>query len=299
MRVAVSKPSGSGFAVHWTLLLADRLGFYRDEGLEVEIVQLDQAEGTRTLLSGEVPIMRRGPDETIALIDRGAEVRIVGGLMRRSPIYLYAAAEIESVAGLRGRVIAGISAQFGSSLVLRMLLEDEGLGRDDYRIVHAGGSFARFAAMNDGRAAAAVLSPPTNWDAEKAGFRLLVSFPQRYPDFMFTAIQAQNRFAQEHPGAMISLLRAELRAQHILADPLRKDDCVSLLAEADGIARAEAVAVYDTMVESDRVFTTAGEIEGPALDNLLQTMIRFEEVRSTMRPTDCFDARYLEAAQHA
>jgi ABC-type nitrate/sulfonate/bicarbonate transport system substrate-binding protein len=297
MRITVSKPSGSGFAVHWTALLADRLGLYAEEGLEVEIVQLDQAEGTRTLLSGEVPIMRRGPDETIALIDRGAEIRIVAGLMRRSPIYLYASADVRSVAGLRGREIAGISAQFGSSLVLRMLLEDEGLSRDDYRIVHTGGSFARFAAMKDGRATAAVLSPPTNWDAEKAGFRLLVSFPERYPDFMFTAIQAQNCFAEQHPEVMAALLRAELRAQRILADPLRKDECVALLAEADGIDRNEAAAVYDTMVQNDRVYTLAGEIEGAALENLLQTMIRFGEVRPAMHASDCFDSRYLEAAQ--
>jgi ABC-type nitrate/sulfonate/bicarbonate transport system substrate-binding protein len=297
MRVAVSKPSGSGFAVHWTLLLAEKLGIYTQEGLEVEIVQLDQGEGTRTLLSGEVPVMRRGPDETIALIDRGAEIRIVAGLMRRSPIYLYAADDVRSVADLRGRTIAGISAQFGSSLVLRMLLEDEGLERDAYSIVHTGGSFARFAAMQDGRAAAAVLSPPTNWDAEKAGFRLLVSFPERYPDFMFTAIQAQNRFAEAHPEVMAALMRAELRAQRILNDPLRKDECVALLAAADGIELAEAVAIYDTMVQNDRIYTTAAEIEGPALDNLLQTMIRFGEVRATMRPADCFERRYLDEAR--
>jgi ABC-type nitrate/sulfonate/bicarbonate transport system substrate-binding protein len=178
-----------------------------------------------------------------------------------------------------------------------MLLEDEGLERDAYSIVHTGGSFARFAAMQDGRAAAAVLSPPTNWDAEKAGFRLLVSFPERYPDFMFTAIQAQNRFAEAHPEVMAALMRAELRAQRILNDPLRKDECVALLAAADGIELAEAVAIYDTMVQNDRIYTTAAEIEGPALDNLLQTMIRFGEVRATMRPADCFERRYLDEAR--
>jgi hypothetical protein len=72
---------------------------------------------------------------------------------------------------------------------------------------------------------------------------------------------------------------------------------VALLAEADGIDRNEAAAVYDTMVQNDRVYTLAGEIEGAALENLLQTMIRFGEVRPAMHASDCFDSRYLEAAQ--
>ena len=85
-RLCVSKPGGSGFAVHWTALIAAKRGYYADEGIDVDVVALGQAEGTRALLSGDVPIMRRGPDESIALIDAGADISIICGLIRRPPV---------------------------------------------------------------------------------------------------------------------------------------------------------------------------------------------------------------------
>lgn len=296
-RLRVSKPSGSGFAVHWTALLGDKLGLYADEGLDVDIVALSQADGTQALLSGDVPIMRRGPDESVALIGAGADISIVSGLIRRPPIYLYAARDIGRIADLRGRTIAGISARFGSSLNLRLLLEDEGLAPADYVIEHVGGSYDRFAALRSGRAAAALLSPPTNDDAARAGFALLANVPERYPAFMFSAIQANNRFAQRNADAVVAYLRAEVRAQAALRDPARTKDCIALLAEADGIPIEAARSVYETMVVRDGVFTEKGEIEGPALEILVETLKRFGEVRPEMRSSDCFDDQYLVEAQ--
>ncbi len=298
-RVRVSKPSGSGFAVHWTALLAQQLGFYADEGLEVEIIALDQAAGTDALLAGDVPVMRRGPDESIALIAGGAPLRLVAGLVNKPPIYLFATRDVASIPDLRGRTIAGISARFGSSLVLRMLLDDEGLAEDDYEIVHTGGSHARLAALEAGRAAAAVLSPPTNRRAEEAGFSLLASLPDRYPQFMFSAIQTQTAFAERQSDVLAGLLKAELRAQRVLADPQWKGECAALLAAADAVSVADAIDVYDTMVEADRVFAAAGEIEGAALEHLLRSMVRFGDVRASLRAADCVDRRYMDEAQRA
>lgn len=296
IHVPVSKPSGSGFAVHWTAPIAEQLGFYADEGLEVEIVQLNQADGTAALVSGEVPIMRRCPDETVALIAGGAPLRIVAGLIGKSPIYLYATPGVRGVSDLRGRTIAGISARFGSSLVLRMLLEDEGLAPDDYEIVHVGGSHDRFAAMRSGRAAAAVLSPPTDRYAEQAGYSLLARLPERYPDFVFSAIQAQNAFAEQNPEVMIGLMKAEIRAQRMLGDPARKGDAIRILAEADGIGVADAESIYATMVEGDRVFATDGAIAPAAVEFVIRTMIRFGDVRTPLAAGNCFDRRYLDEA---
>ena len=293
----MSKPGGSGFAVHWSALIAQRAGLYAAEGLEVEIVQLDQDAGTAALLSGEVPIMRRGPDETIAQIAAGAPLRLLAGLVRTPPIDLYVTPDVTSIAALRGRTIAGISARFGSSLALRLLLEDEGLMPADVHIVHAGGSIERLLAMREGRASAAVLSPPADRHARDAGFVARASFPQRYPRLLFSAIQGQTAYVDAHPDIVTRLLMADVRAQRRLCDPRYKDESIAFLAEADGIRIEEATACYETMVERDRVFLPDADI-GPAdLQLLLETMIRFGEVPMTLASDHVVDDRFLREAQ--
>jgi ABC-type nitrate/sulfonate/bicarbonate transport system substrate-binding protein len=291
----VSKPRGSGFAVHWTALLAQRLGYDVDEGLDIEIVPLGQDEGTAALRSGAVPVMRRGPDETLADIAAGEPLALVAGLLVRAPIYLYASAGIRTIADLRGQTIAGISARFGSSLVLRMLLADAGLQPGDYAIEHVGGSYERFAALRDGRAVAAVLSPPTDAHAQRAGYRLLANLPERYPQLSFSAIQVQRAFAERNPEIVIALLKAEIRAQGFLADPNEKSACIGLLADADGLTRAEATAVYETMVERDRVFATDGEIAPVTIGVLIDAMSRFGDLTAPP-PEDAIDRQYLRDA---
>ena len=298
MRVVVSKPSGSGFAVHWTALIGRRQGFYAGEGLDVEIVELNQADGTAALLSGEAPIMRRGPDEAIALIAQGAPLRVIAGLIRKSPIYLYASDDVRTIGDLRGRTIAGISARFGSSLVLRMLLEDEGLSIGEYEIIHVGGSYmsdlrrcmqaARRRRSFRRRPAGMPKTPDTHcWQACRT-VTLNCYFPL-YKLRMHTLRRAAT--------SCVRLLKAEIRAQRWLTDPANKTQAVTHLSEADALSFADDLSTFETMVEGDRVFSTDGEIDDPELQILIDTMTRFGDIKAPLSIAGCFDRRYLDEAR--
>jgi len=295
MRVTVSKPSGSGFAVHWTLLLADKLGLL-PRRVSRSRSSSRSGRGTRRCSRARCDHAAR-PDETIALIDRGAEIASLPRLMRVRRFYLYAADDVRSVADFGG-ADRRISAQFGAARSsCECCSEDEGLGRDDYSIVHTGASVRAIRRKCKlGTAAARVLSPRRIGTREGRlpaagefpdGIRILCSlrFRRRTVSPKGTRCDGRASCARNYgPNTSFN-------------DPLRKDECVALLAA--GRTASSAPRPLRCLIRWCKTIASTPRrprSKARALDNLLQTMIRFGEARSTMRPADCFEGRYLAEA---
>lgn len=297
MQLRVSYTAGAGFVVNWPALCASKLGLYAEEGLDVTLVPLSQDAQTAGLVSGELPVERRGPDEDIVLMEAGAPLRIVAGLARKPPIWLYATPGITQIAQLRGRTIAGVSSKYGSTLALRMVLADAGLGDDDYRVTPVGGTLRRYEALRTGEAAATLLSPPTSAQARAAGFSLLASLPERYPDFLYSSIQVNTAFARENRATVVQLLRADIRAQQWIYDPANKARATALLAEADAMSGTDAAACYTEMVEDHQVFCRAGEIGPASLGDLVTGLSRLGDIGPRLKPEDYLDTSFVTEAR--
>jgi ABC-type nitrate/sulfonate/bicarbonate transport system substrate-binding protein len=297
MKLRVSYTGGAGFVVNWPALCALERGFYNDEGLDVELLPMSQDDQTNGLISGETPVERRGPDEDIVRMEAGAPLRIVAGLARRPPIWLYARPDIRSIADLRGKTIAGVSSRYGSTLALRMVLADHGLADGEYDVTPTGGTLRRFAALRTGEAAATLLSPPTSAQARAEDFTLLASLPELYPRFLYSSMQVNTTFGREHRATVVSLLRADIRAQAWIYDPANKSDAIALLAAADHMSDDDAAACYHEMVEAHQVFCRAGEIGPEFLGDLVTGLARLGDIGPKLRPEDYLDTSFLTEAR--
>jgi ABC-type nitrate/sulfonate/bicarbonate transport system substrate-binding protein len=295
MKIAVALPQHIG-PIHWSALIAVSENFYRDEGLDVELRWMDQDDQTKSLLSGATPIERRGPDEDIALIEAGYPIRIIAGLVRKPSAYLYGARGITSLESLRGRLLGAVSLRYGSSLGLRMLLADAGLREGDYTLEMVGGTQRRFDALRAGRVSAAILTPPTSAHAARLGLPLLASLPQRYPNFLFSSMQANVEFARAEPGAVVALLRAEIRAQRFLADRTNREAAIAALAGAGTVSQADAALCYAEMVERDDVFYHDAAIAPADLTTLIEGLRRLGDSRCRLGAAGYLDLTWLRAA---
>lgn len=297
MKLQVSYTAGAGFVVNWPGLVARECGFYREEGLDVELVPLAQSEQSESLLSGKVAVERRGSDEDIVLIANGAPLRIVAGLALKPPIALFARPGIASVAELRGATFAGVSSKYGSSLALRMLLADEGFAESDYTVTGTGGTLRRYDALRTGTAAATLLSPPTSAQAAAAGFPMLVNLAQRYPTFLYSSLQVNTAFLAANRAAVVQLLRADIRGQQWLYDPANRDAAIAMLARADDMDPADAAACYAETVVRDAVYAHAGEIGPENVQSLIAGLVRLGDVRPDLQPEECLDLGPLAEAR--
>lgn len=297
MKVSVALPQHVG-PIHWTALIASAEGMYAAEGLDVELRWMDQDDQTKSLLSGATPVERRGPDEDLALIEAGHPVRIIAGLVRKPPAYLYGARGVGSIADVRGTTLAAVSLRFGSTLGLRMLLMDAGLGNGDYTLRMVGGTQKRFDALVNGDVSAALLTPPTSAHAKRAGLPLLASLPERYPNFLYSSMQANIDYARAHPDVMTRLLRAEIGAQRFLADPAKKEAAIRILAtHGASISLDDARDCYAEMVERDDVFFRDAMIGAHNLDVLVAGLRRLGECECRLPVDNYLDLTWLERAR--
>lgn len=294
MRVALPQFAGP---IHWSALIAVAAGFYADEGLEVEHLHMEHDEQTERMLSGETPIEKHGADGDIALIEEGAPIRIIAGLVRKPPVYVYGARGTQTLAELRGKTLAAVSPRFGSSLPLRMVLADAGLRDDEFVLELVGGSMRRLEAVLDGRAAATILSPPASFSAARAGLPLLASLPDHYPNYLFSSIQANATFARANPETIVRYLRAEIRAQRRLADPAQKDANIRVLLDAFSMSLDDATACYVQMVERDRVFCEDGALAPGDLDEMVAGLRRLCECACRMGPAAYLEMTWLDEAR--
>ena len=89
-------PAATAFAV-----ARDR-GYYRQEGLAVQLIVMASALGTQALIGGNVKFSTVGGAGLLPIL-RGVPVRFMFTTLNRPMFWLYARSYIRSVAGLKGK----------------------------------------------------------------------------------------------------------------------------------------------------------------------------------------------------
>jgi NitT/TauT family transport system substrate-binding protein len=153
--------------------VAAKKGFFKEEGLDPEIIRMNFNVAMSALINGEVDYtMIFGSVVRAAM--RGIPVKVVAVLIDSPPYALISKPELKSIKALAGRNL-GIGV-YGSTndVVARMMLEHSGINPDkDIKIVAFGFDGARLAALQEGLVDAALIAPPADAQARRAGFNIL------------------------------------------------------------------------------------------------------------------------------
>jgi ABC-type nitrate/sulfonate/bicarbonate transport system substrate-binding protein len=197
--------------------LALRRGFFADVGLNVEIRIFDDAEAiNRDLRSGASLVAISAPETVIQDAYAGGSLRIVAGNAQRLPHFIIAKPAITSLMGLRGAKIGVLSLNEGTTFLVRKLAEAIGLGPAEYEFVPVGGAPTRWQLLREGRIDAGLQPFPLSYEAEEAGFTNLGPISRYVPDYLFTSINVDQRFAADNAAAIAGVLRALRRGQELM-----------------------------------------------------------------------------------
>jgi ABC-type nitrate/sulfonate/bicarbonate transport system substrate-binding protein len=153
-------------------------GYFRDEGLDVELILMSAPVASRALMSGDVDFATVGGASMPAIL-RGAPMRFVFSTYRRPMFWLYGKSEIQGVKDLKGRRVGTSGIGSGPDSLLREILGRHGLeGGRDVPVLSLGVMPTIYAGLQNGIVDAAMLSPPFTFRAEENGFREIVAFPK-------------------------------------------------------------------------------------------------------------------------
>jgi len=232
-------PAVTAFAV-----ARDR-GYYRQEGLDVQLVVMPSALGTQALLGGNVKFSTAGGAGLLPIL-RGAPVRFMFTTFSRPMFWLYARSDIRSVESLKGKKVGVSSLGSGPDSLLREILKKNGLdGGRDVVIMPVGSGTARFFALQAGSVDAAMLSVPANLMAQEAGFRELVSFiDQEWIELQGTVNVTDQLLASDFT-LVEKFIRGTLKGFIHFRD--LRSQTITLLARFLRIKEDAAAKVYDLM----------------------------------------------------
>lgn len=147
-------------------------GFFQEEGLEPELIQMRGNIATTALATGNIDFsVNISPVLNGAI--QGLGLKLVAVFNTRPLFSLVVRPEIKSAADLKGKTFAVNAFGNTQAILTEKHLQHFGLKKGEYRLIAVGGTGARVAAMENNLAQGSLMPPPANVKMEAAGYRLM------------------------------------------------------------------------------------------------------------------------------
>ena len=275
----------------YCLLIAQKEGYLKEEGLDVQVLSIRGEIAIRTVLAGEVDFFTNAGSALAAAV-RGVPVKIVTVFQDKPSWDLIALPTIKSIAQLRGQNVAIMSPEGSLAVVAREILKQNGLDpTKDVNLVVMGGDEVRLPALQAKAIQATLFNTGTSIKAQREGFTKLAASGD-YANLIQGGFATSDEKIKQNPNKIFRLIRASLKGLRFFAE--KREPAIKYLMDALRLSdRDTANAIYD--IESKLVLR-----DGVSADKTLQSMI--DDMRKTTRTareiktTEIFDLSFVRKA---
>jgi len=203
----VEAKSDAGF-----VFMAAEGGFGQKQGLDIKIMQFKgDALALRAMLAGELDSYEGSAGAPIIAGSRGAGVKIAGCYWPGLTYGVYSKPGINSVADLKGKIIAISSPGALPDLLVRAVLLKNNMTAEDVRFSVMGSDADRFKAVAAGVVDAAAASTGFLPLAKKNNLKLLVNAHDDVPDYLRFCINVSDKTLAERGDELTKFLAAEMQ----------------------------------------------------------------------------------------
>ncbi len=213
------------------LFAGQKKGFFEAEGLQVEIVVFGSApKGVQATISDSVQIGHIGPENTLRVNPRGANLRMLAGLTN-SPVYsIVAQGKFKKPADLKGARLAVTNIRVALGTLFTHTMEQLGLKYpEDYTLVEVPGTPEIWAAIQKGVVDGGIISVPLNFVAADKGFTVIAEIPDHLPDYQMSAVQVKADYGAQHRDVVVRYLKGYLRTIQWFYG--NRDEVIALIQE--------------------------------------------------------------------
>jgi NitT/TauT family transport system substrate-binding protein len=260
--------------------VAQERGFFRDEGLEVNLIVMGAPVANLALIGQNVEFSSV-PTAALSAMLRGAPLRVLFNAFYRPLVWLYSKSEIHSVKELKGRRIGVAGIGSGPDHLLRELLRQNGMepGRD-VTILGLGVQANLYAALTTGNIDASVFVIPWNFTAADAGFFELVSFVHQGTVQFQGSVVAREDFIRAEPQVVEKFLRSTSKG--LLYARTNRSGAIGILMRNLKVDEKTAAKIYDI---GKAAMTVDGSVDEAAQKRALDFIARVQAVKDRARPT--------------
>ena len=233
-------------------------GIYEAEGIVLEMPMMASNLAVASMTAGEINYTSSTASAIQAAIS-GSPFKVVSFMLKDLAFSIMAAPEIASPADLRGKAIAVTNLTAADDYAWRAVARAYGVSPDDVTAVATGTTANSLAALASGGVAAAVLSPPSDDQAERQGYRSL-AWTADYLKRAQSGLATSDRRMQEAPDEVKRMIRATLRSVHHTLD--NPADAIDVIVREYAVAPDLAPSTYQKIV---RVMGRDGEVAEEAI----------------------------------
>jgi NitT/TauT family transport system substrate-binding protein len=239
--------------------LALKRGIFRDEGLDLELIRMNANVSITALATGDIDYTMVFSSVVRGAL-RGMPMRVVASFMDSSTHLLIARPEFKTIRDLKGKTLAVSTYGATSDVAARMMMKQGGLDPEkELKIIPLGGERSRYAALKEGIVDVAVLSPPTDTEAQRSGLRVLSRFFEHFK-LPFTGVGTNLKKLKEKPDEVKRMVRAMLKANRYIR--ANRDGTIQTMMEWVKVDRESAAATYDATM---KIFSEDGSISESGL----------------------------------
>lgn len=292
VRIGYSSISGA----YTPIWVAHEAGYFAKEGLQDDIILIPSGtQLAQVTVAGEIDIGSLNGSSAIAAALQGADLKIIGNSGNKMVFSLYVRPEIKTVEQLKGKKI-GIT-RFGSApdISVRYALRKYNINPDkDLTLIQLGFMATVAAGLQGGSIEGGVVSPPTQFAVDKAGFKELISITDMNFAFPNPALVAVGAIIKNRPDVITRFIRAYVRGTH----RARTDPPFTYKALAK-YTKIEDTAVLQKAYEfyMSKVLEKAPYINMAGVQNVLEDLAKTVPAAKNAKPEQFVDMRFLESVE--
>jgi NitT/TauT family transport system substrate-binding protein len=287
LRVAYPSMSTSVFA----LVIAQKEGYFKEEGLNVELLSIRGEIAIRTTLAGEVDFFTNAGSALAAAV-RNVPVKLITVFQDKPSWDLIAQPEIKSVAQLRGKNIAVMSPEGSLAVVAREMLRKNGLDPSkDVNLVTMGGDEVRFPALQTKSIQATLFNTAMSIKAQKEGFSKLGNASD-YANLIEGGLATTHDKIKQNPEKIFRFVRGALKGLNYYVT--KREPAIKYMMDGLRMKDRELVSlIYDVQIP---LVLRQGFSDDKLLQSMIDDMKKTTKVQREIKVPDIFDLTFVKKA---
>jgi NitT/TauT family transport system substrate-binding protein len=274
-------------------------GFFRDEGLDVEIIPYPGAvTAVRALLSRDAEIVMTGGDTAFLARASGAPIKIISSPVAKGTDSMVAAKGVESIKDLAGKQYAIANPGDTSHVTAKILAERNGVDPNSIDFVAIGGPADRARALLSGRVQASTMTililQPILDAIDSGDVKVLTTLAKEFPDLPLAYNVTRDDLAKDQGPMLTKFLEAEIKGYRWAA---QNPEAAATIAEKyiKEVPHELMTRGFRGLIELN-VYGLDGGLTLEGIDRTQQLLINLGALKGTIKADEVSTTQYVEAA---
>lgn len=248
-KLSVGMPTNPPNIVHMPMYIANDLGFYKAEGVDVELLSFEGGVYSfRAMVSGDVDLAAASAPFGIVARGNGAKTKFLFSPTPKLESVMMVQPDIKTLKDLKGKRI-GIQEPGGFAFVLSMMvLNAAGLKKDDVELVSIMSEDVPPLVVGQIDTAILHVEQEIVATSRKPSLHVLARLGEIAPKQMYLAYAAKEDTIARKRKALLTLVKGNIRAARLIYSDRKK--VLPIIVKHSGLDEAVVNKALDTLIKT-------------------------------------------------